>query len=78
MNFNEIYQTANAEAQKLTVEMNVIFAQHPECEAPEFMPEPHLSEWNNLWQVRKGIFDRISRLEQAAYYLNHFLKMEVI
>ena len=78
MNINEIHQTATAEAHKLTVEMNVIFAQHPECEAPEFMPEYHLNEWNMLYKIRRGIFDKLTRLEQVAGELNHYLKMEVI
>lgn len=79
MNINEIYELAKSEADKLTAEMNAIFEPYKEeCEAPEFMPEPDRNKWDELHKVQRGIFEKITRLEQVAANLIHYLKMEVI
>ena len=75
----KLIQLADAETGKLTAEMDAIFANYSDiCEAPEFMPEDTYFKWSALHSIRKSIFNRITRLEQAANELNHYLKMEVI
>ena len=71
-------EMANQEASKITQEMDAIFAKHPGCEAPEFMPASDYNDWGVLWQLRRSLFDRISAFERAEASLLHFLKMEVI
>lgn len=78
MNINEIIETANREAKELTDRMNAIFSDFPHCEAEEHMPDYAYNDWSALWKLRNGIFDRITRVEQAANTLSHYLKMEVI
>lgn len=79
-NFNEVYDLAQAEANKLTAEMDAIFSPFKieNLEAPEFMPEADRNKWYSLYRTRKGIFDRMTRLEQVSATLDHYLKMEVL
>ena len=77
MTINEIIENANREAKELTDRMNAIFADFPHLECEENMPDSSYNEWTALWRLRNGIFERITRVEQSAQTLNHFLKMEV-
>lgn len=76
---NLIRETAVTEAAKLTASMDKIFEPFKdECEAPEWMPEYAYAEWSVLWQIRRNIFERLSRLDQVAATLNSYLFQEVI
>lgn len=77
-NIVEILDKANFHTELISKQMNDIFKQYPELDAPEFMPEPSLSQWNELYKLGMGINERIERVLQATQTLNHYLNMEII
>lgn len=78
MNIDTVITSAQNEALKLTSEMDAIFEPFKgECEAPEYMPEPEYVKWSVLWQIRRGIFDRLDKIERAKSSLLNYIQMEV-
>jgi len=54
-------------ATQLTEDMDSYFAKHGAgLEAPEFMDEPFLSEWNDMYRNRKRIYDYQARIDSIV------------
>lgn len=60
----------------LTKEMDAIFAQYPQCEAPEFMPEDARKNWHELYMIRRNLFNKIESVRRAAAELGRFVTMD--